>query len=176
MQTKTCSKCRLLLPIERFAIDPRRGKHVAECKKCRQSRDGAWRRKKLMDPEARRRKNEWHRQYMKGYRMREGSAERLSAYSKRYRNSDRGKLVTMIAQITDPYRDARVALCNAVRDGRVVRPATCSACGKACTPDGHHHAGYDRESWLKVTWLCRHCHRAADRASKNPQSPVRCEK
>jgi hypothetical protein len=47
---------------------------------------------------------------------------------------------------------ARCALGYAVRSGRIVR-GPCAACGNPIT-QGHHHAGYDRENWLVVTWLC----------------------
>lgn len=46
---------------------------------------------------------------------------------------------------------------NAVRDGKVVRPRSCSKCGKACVPHGHHE---DYGKPLDVEWLCPECHRA----------------
>lgn len=52
-------------------------------------------------------------------------------------------------------RKANTAVCNAVRDGRLLRPGNCSACGKGCTPEGHHD---DYSKPLEVRWLCRSCH------------------
>ncbi len=46
---------------------------------------------------------------------------------------------------------------NALRDGLIVRPTTCSCCEKECKPQGHHWS-YDEEHWLDVIWLCTRCH------------------
>lgn len=57
-------------------------------------------------------------------------------------------------------RAAHVILNNAVRDGRVSKPDTCSCCGNF-TPSrrlhGHHH---DYSKPIEVTWLCVSCHAA----------------
>lgn len=52
-------------------------------------------------------------------------------------------------------RSAHVLLGNALKNGRVVRPETCSACGEHCVPHGHHE---DYMSPLDVVWLCKPCH------------------
>lgn len=59
---------------------------------------------------------------------------------------------------------ARLAIYEAVRDGRVLRSRSCSECLKYCKPDAHHHKGYARENWLNVKWLCEKCHAAQDEA------------
>lgn len=56
---------------------------------------------------------------------------------------------------------ARVALAYAVRSGRLVR-GSCAECGEART-EAHHHAGYARENWLVVAWLCRTHHKLVHR-------------
>jgi hypothetical protein len=51
---------------------------------------------------------------------------------------------------------------RALRKGELMRPDTCSRCGKAAVGNelhGHHHNGYDDEHALDVVWLCRSCHR-----------------
>jgi hypothetical protein len=56
----------------------------------------------------------------------------------------------------DPLRyAAHKATSNAIRDGRLIRPSTCSACGSHCTPEAHHD---DYSLPLTVRWLCRSCH------------------
>lgn len=52
---------------------------------------------------------------------------------------------------------ARHTLSNAIRDGKVLRPSSCSSCNKSCTPHGHHWS-YEEPYWLDVVWLCTKCH------------------
>ena len=52
-------------------------------------------------------------------------------------------------------RAARVALGNAVRDGRVIPPEACWYCGSTDEVHGHH-ADYSNQ--LGVSWMCRPCH------------------
>ena len=53
---------------------------------------------------------------------------------------------------------ARKAVDHAVKTGALIRPGSCSACGRQCKPHGHHD-DYTRK--LDVQWLCAHCHKAA---------------
>jgi hypothetical protein len=76
---------------------------------------------------------EYEREYRKEYRKNKGVKEKDSARNK----------VTM-----------------AIRKGRVVRPDTCSLCGKTCKPQAHHH---DYNKPFDVIWLCRLCHEAEHR-------------
>lgn len=50
---------------------------------------------------------------------------------------------------------ARVALGNAVRDGKIKRPPECQVCAVPCEPHGHHE-DYSRP--LEVIWVCTACH------------------
>lgn len=67
---------------------------------------------------------------------------------------------------------ARRAVAVALRDGRLVRPATCSACGRVGRPQergraeiqAHHANGYDEAHALDVVFLCQRCHDAAHSA------------
>ena len=54
---------------------------------------------------------------------------------------------------------ARNRMAKAIASGRLVRPSTCSACGKTGMIEGHHR---DYSKPLDVTWLCRRCHMAED--------------
>lgn len=55
---------------------------------------------------------------------------------------------------------ANDAIKRALRDGKMIRPNTCSRCLVPCKPQGHHYNGYEREHWLEVEWLCIKCHNA----------------
>lgn len=87
------------------------------------------------DPRVRKR----HREYQK---TESGKAAMLEA-RKRYLAKNPEK------------RAAHVILGNAVRDGRVVKPTTCSECGAGGRIHGHHE---DYAKPLEVEWLCPSCH------------------
>ena len=61
-------------------------------------------------------------------------------------------------------RKAMMAVRNAVRRGKINKPATCSRCGRD-TPrsqlSGHHHSGYEKRHSVK--WVCPKCHSATDK-------------
>jgi len=57
---------------------------------------------------------------------------------------------------------AQIAVHHAVTRGNLVRPSTCSRCGKRCKPEGHHHS-YAIEDQLDVEWLCPECHHSNHR-------------
>ncbi len=54
------------------------------------------------------------------------------------------------------YR-AHVAVGDAIRDGRLLRPDACSACAKEGGRIEAHHEDYTKA--LAVIWLCSRCHR-----------------
>ncbi len=57
----------------------------------------------------------------------------------------------------DPVKaKARNAVWNALRDGRLTRPAACELCGEATKIQAHHE---DYAKPLEVEWLCFRCHR-----------------
>lgn len=69
------------------------------------------------------------------------------------------------------HGNAQRAAQKAVKDGVLVKPDACSACGrKPSSPrDLHgHHRSYDQDKWLDVKWLCRSCHHQAHR---DPSAP-----
>ena len=49
---------------------------------------------------------------------------------------------------------------KAIKEGTLVRPKQCSACGKVGPVEGHHE-DYDKP--LEVIWLCSPCHRKLPR-------------
>ena len=50
---------------------------------------------------------------------------------------------------------ARYTVSNAVRDGRMERPALCAACSSGGSIEAHHR---DYSNPLDVEWLCPKCH------------------
>lgn len=55
-------------------------------------------------------------------------------------------------------RRARKAVWEAVRSGRLVKPAACESCAAQVEAIEAHHPDYTRR--LDVRWLCRPCHSA----------------
>jgi hypothetical protein len=53
-------------------------------------------------------------------------------------------------------RRAHVAICNAVRRGKIVKPTICEACGEEPGRIEAHHADYSK--LLEVNWFCQLCH------------------
>ena len=51
---------------------------------------------------------------------------------------------------------ARTSVSNALRSGRLTRPAFCTKCGIKCKPQAHHE---DYSKPLDVVWVCAKCHR-----------------
>jgi hypothetical protein len=49
------------------------------------------------------------------------------------------------------------AVFKAIKSGRLVRPGSCSECGRAASLEAHHD-DYHRQ--LEVRWLCHLCHSA----------------
>lgn len=69
---------------------------------------------------------------------------------------------------------AQLAVQQAIRSGRLVRPESCSECGASCKPHGHHD---DYSQPLIVRWLCRACHAAFHaglRAAARGRSDAAC--
>lgn len=66
-------------------------------------------------------------------------------------------------------RQANTAVGNALRDGRLIRPAPCHYCGIVTRLEAHH---WDYYRPLDVTWLCDRCHQIADRARKDAELKV----
>lgn len=54
-----------------------------------------------------------------------------------------------------PVRKARIAVGNALRDGKLVKSESCFFCGKTGKLQAHH---YDYNRPLDVFWLCPSCH------------------
>lgn len=86
---------------------------------------------------------------------------------KAYQKTERGKVAIRDAhersraKFPEKYK-ARNAVSNAIRDGHLTRPDSCSECRKQCKPHGHHD---DYGMALNVRWLCTVCHRLWHKAN-----------
>ena len=79
----------------------------------------------------------------------------ISRDSYRYKKID--------AQKYPSKHKARIAVYRAVRAGTLHKPTNCEECKKKFSKDKieGHHEDYDKP--LEVRWLCRKCHREADK-------------
>ena len=83
----------------------------------------------------------------------------------RYRKTDAGRAAHRRARLSSESRyperrAARVALNNAVRDGRLIPAEACWHCGSRRGIVGHHP---DYSNQLGVSWMCQACHRQIHR-------------
>lgn len=85
-------------------------------------------------------------------RWRAENPEAVKAMHERWRKNNQDRIV-MAAR-------ARTAVYEAVKKGTLVRPSTCSSCGRAS--DRIEAAHHDYTKPLNVRWLCVPCHRQWD--------------
>lgn len=83
------------------------------------------------------------------------------AYMRRARASDPEKFrarerAAVAKRPVDHRTYARRAVQNAIKTGRLVRPAVCPQCGDASRVVHAHHEDYSKP--LDVKWLCPECH------------------
>ena len=75
----------------------------------------------------------------------------------RARHRDKERRHRARRKAPDPIRRAaRVAVSNAIRDGRLIKPKACQRCGNTQERIEAHHADYSKP--LQVEWLCSLCH------------------
>jgi hypothetical protein len=135
---KTCFKCGVEQPLAELYKHPMMGDgHLNKCKACARADSVKQYHGMAEDPE-------WiNTQRQRG----------RDKYHRLYRRLPRERGVL---KAPDPLkRKARVALGNAVRDGRVTKPESCQACGEGGRIEGHHT---DYNLPLDVMWLCTLCH------------------
>lgn len=124
-----------------------------ECKDCTKARVRAYRERNID------RVKEYDRQRgqdeARKARNKQNYYKRVSTPEGRAAAWERAKLWR---ESTPEQRSARVALNNAVRDGKVERQP-CTRCGE--TKANAHHEDYGKP--LDVIWLCRNCHGARHR-------------
>lgn len=84
-------------------------------------------------------------------------SETTSVY---WREQKKQALASLLENLKpDPKRQAQAAVNKAVLNGDLPRISTrvCADCGSQA--HHYHHHSYDEADWLKVTPLCRSCHR-----------------
>jgi len=131
---KTCAQCRCEKPFDAFQT--RRASKDGRTARCRDC---------LKVYDAKRYRDTPHRR------------ERLDAYNK----SPKGRamqhpLKKAWAMRNPEKRAAHVAVGNAVRDGKLIKPDACQGCGHIGRLEAHHK---DYSEPLKVVWLCIPCHK-----------------
>lgn len=103
--------------------------------------------------------------------------EKYAETSKAWRIANRERYNQLVNAYYHRHKDrsyARKAVRRAVDNGLLSKPLTCQQCSKECKVEGHHHKGYDKQFWLDIIWLCRECHRKADKLSKEKAALAKC--
>lgn len=134
---KACFKCGETKPLDAFYKHPMMlDGHLNKCAECTKIDVRANRKARI----------EYYREYDKvRNREPERSNSRFAGMKLRPRQQE-----------SDPVkRAARIALGNALRDGKIQRPPECQVC--SVTDDLHgHHEDYSKP--LEVIWVCSACH------------------
>jgi len=100
---------------------------------------------------------EKYREKHNEYYQRNVEAMRVNHMSWARSNRKRMRKISKKYYLKNPEKcHARRALASAVKRGAVVRPKTCSRCGRIGKIQGHHHRGYSFP--LDVLWVCVPCH------------------
>ena len=133
---KTCFKCHVEKPITDFYVHPQMGDgRLNKCKECSKN-----------DVRENYRANvEHYREYERKRFQDAGRKENVRVYQRRRRDANPEKY------------QARNAVNNAIRDGRLDKPDHCEKCNATGRIEGHHP---DYSKPLEVMWLCFICHRA----------------
>jgi hypothetical protein len=139
---KTCFKCSSELPFTEFYKHPAMGDgYLGKCKSCTKSDVAAREREKKKDPDWVVAEAERHRLKMRGIRA-SGKEVKISP-------EKRAEALLNHAEKYPQKTQARQALGNAVRDGKIIRKP-CEVCGN--TDSEGHHDDYSKP--LDVIWLC----------------------
>ena len=146
--SKRCFKCEQVKPLSSFYKHKMMADgHLNKCKDCTKA-----------DTRKNYRENA---DYYKEYdRIRDQSESRKAA-KQRYIQTPEGRAAAQRAK--DKWQDnnvvrraAHIIVGNAVRDRRLIKPASCESCGKESTRIHGHHDDYSKP--LEVRWLCSKCH------------------
>lgn len=110
------------------------------------------------------------RERMKAARTTEEGRAKQRAYQRAYRARHPERIAKRKRAFNDRYPEklrAQHKVEKALRSGRLIRPLTCSACGKPGLIEAHHD---DYSKPLDVVWLCTPCHAAYERRNQRGQA------
>jgi hypothetical protein len=144
---KQCFKCGEVKPLSDFYRHPRmKDGHVNKCKNCNK-KDVRENYKLKID-------------YYKEYNSNRAMLPHRVEARKEYIQTEVGKRSILKSkqkwtQNNPIKRQATYKVNNAVRDGILIKPETCSECGSGGRIHGHH---CDYSKPLDVIWLCPSCH------------------
>ncbi|MBA3589680.1 hypothetical protein [Methylibium sp.] len=147
---KRCFKCLCIKPLVEFYAQAKMADgHMNKCKNCTKADVIKHRRANL--------------ERVRAYDRLRGSMPHRVAARKAYSKTAEGLVAharaRRVSAIRFPERhQARIALGNAVRDGRIKPWPACAIADCEHKPEGHH-PDYSRP--LDVVWLCNEHHRAA---------------
>jgi hypothetical protein len=124
------------------------GSVTSRCKECH----------KMLVAKNRHEKSDYYRAYDA---ERYQNDSRVKERHRRYQGTKAGKTAMFHARKrweakAPEKKAANIILNNAVRDGKIEKPAFCSVCGASGRIHGHHH---DYTKPLDVIWCCARCHR-----------------
>lgn len=145
---KTCMKCREVKDFSCFYAHKKMADgYLGKCKECAK--------KDVRENYANKKE-----QYQAYEKTRSKSPHRVEArrqYAKTDAGIKAGNMAKMRWTSANPIqKGASVAVNNAVRDGRIHKPSTCSVCGISTKRlEGHHD---DYAFPLVVRWMCPPCH------------------
>jgi len=92
--------------------------------------------------------------------------EKIALWKKKYYETNKGKATMIRNKKTYQQKNREKYLAHKAvwsakqrKNNPLVAPENCENCGiKKNLLHAHHYAGYDKENWYKVIFLCRSCH------------------
>ena len=139
-----CNQCKHVKPADYFYKS-----QPAKCKECVKSNVRANRRANI----------DHYRAFDRARANRPDRVAAREAYAKTEAGrAAAGRAKACWAEANKVKKQAAYHVSNAVRDGKLAKPCSCSECGKSNTRIEGHHDDYSKP--LEVRWLCSACHRA----------------
>ena len=167
---KYCPKCEVNKPLSGFSKSHcRKGGLQSHCKACRLIYQAEYRKTQAGKEAGKRyRRSDGGKESDRKYRQTDACKEAQRRYDKSPKGKESGRSYRQshkeeISEAARRYnsanpekKKARVAVNNAIRDGRLERSIFCEECGLPANTHGHHEDYVNRP--LDVNWLCIKCH------------------